>query len=67
MLISFEKEPLTQGVIEAAENFLVGCISNKSGAETFDELKYNLYHSKSVKFDLEKLPLTSTSIKKHIK
>ena len=40
MLISFGKEPLTWDVIEAAKKFLVGFISNKSGAETFDELRY---------------------------
>ena len=37
MLISFGKKPLTWDVIEAAEKFLVGSISNKSGPETFDE------------------------------
>ena len=37
MLISFGKEPLTWDVIVAAEKFLVGCISHKSGAETFGE------------------------------
>ena len=67
MLISFGKEPLTWDVIEAAEKFLAAYISNKSGAETFDELRYKLYHFNSVTFDLEKLPLTSTSIEKHIK
>ena len=67
MLISFGKEPLTWDVIEGAKKFLVGCISNKSGAETFDELKYKLYHSNSVMFGLEKLPQTLTSIEKHIK
>ena len=67
MLISFGKEPLTWGVVEAVEKFLVGCISIKSDAETFDELRYKLYHSNCVKFDLEKLPPTSTSIGKHIK
>ena len=56
MLISF-----------AAEQLFVGCISNKSGGETFDELSYKLYHSNSVKFGLEKLPPTSTSIEKHNK
>ena len=41
--------------------FCVGCISGISGAETFDELRYELYHSNGVKFDLEKLLPTSTS------
>ena len=61
MLILFGKEPLTWNVIEVAEKFLVGCISNKRGAETFDELRYKLYHSNGVKFDLEKLLPTLTS------
>ena len=65
MLISFGKEPLTWDIIEAAEKFLVGCISNKSGAETFDELRYKLYHSNSVKFNLEKLTPTSIKIEKY--
>ena len=65
MLISFGKEPLTWDIIEAAEKFLVGCISNKSGAETFDELRYKLYHFNSVKFNLEKLPPTSIKIEKY--
>ena len=43
-LISFGKEPLTRDIIEAAEKIFVGCISNKSGAETFNELRYKLYH-----------------------
>ena len=61
MLILFGKEPLTWNVTEVAEKFLVGCISNKRGAETFDELRYKLYHSNGVKFDLEKLLPTLTS------
>ena len=67
MLISFGKEPLTWDVMETAENFLADCISNKSRAETFDELRYKLYHSNSVKFDLEKLSPTLASLEKHIK
>ena len=67
MLISFGKEPLTWDFIEAAEQLFVGSISNKSGGEIFDELSYKLYHSNSVKFGLEKLPPTSTSIEKHNK
>ena len=61
MLILFGKEPLAWDVTEAAEKFCVGCISGISGAETFDELRYELYHSNGVKFDLEKLLPTSTS------
>ena len=67
MLILLGKEPLMWDVIGAAEKFLVRCISNKSGAETFDELRFKLYHSNSVKFDLEKLLLTLISIENHIK
>ena len=67
ILISFGKEPLTWDVTEAAEKFFVGCISNKSDAETFDELRYKLYHYNSVKFDLGTLLPTLTSIEKRIK
>ena len=51
MLISFGKEALKCNVNEATEKFLVGYISNKSGGETFAELRCKLYHSNSVKFD----------------
>ena len=51
----------------AAVKNLEGCISSKSGTETFDELRYKLYHSNSVKFDLEKLLPTSTGIEKLVK
>ena len=50
----------------AAVKNLEGCISSKSGTETFDELRYKLYHSNSVKFDLEKLPPTSTTFSPNI-
>ena len=51
----------------AAVKNLEGCISSKSGVETFDELRHKLYHSNSVKFDLEKLLPTSTGIEKLVK
>ena len=34
---------------------------------TFDDLRYEEHHSKTFKFDFEKLPPTSESINKHIR
>ena len=44
-LTSFGKEPLTWDVIAAVQEFLLGYISNKSDAKTFNEIIYELYQS----------------------
>ena len=42
-------------MIAAAEKFLVGCLSDTSTMESFDELRYHQYHKKSFEFNLKKL------------
>ena len=65
---TFAKQPLSENMINDAESFLVKCLSPKSiSVSTFDELRYIKYHSQSFNLDFEKLPTTSTSIRKHIK
>ena len=61
------KQPLSELQMSNAEHFLVKCCNQKTKAMTFDELKYKEYYLKDFNFDLEKLPLTSESICKHIK
>ena len=53
-------------MIATAELFLVKCISKNTSSTNFDELREEIYHSKSFKLDLEKLPPTSSSKKLHI-
>ena len=64
---NFGKEPLNEVMISNAEKFLVSCLSSSSKRNTFDELRYENYHSKSFSFNLEQMPPTSHSIRKHIK
>ena len=65
LLSGFGKEPLSDDTI-AAERFLVGCLSDTSTVESFDELRYHQYHKKSFEFNLEKLAATSHTIQMHI-
>ena len=48
-----------------AEKFLVKCIDSKANSESFDDLRMEYYHHHN-NFNLEKIPPTSTSIRKHI-
>ena len=66
LLSGFGKEPLSDDMITAAERFLVGCLSDTSTVESFDELRYHQYHKKSFEFNLEKLAATSHTIYMHI-
>ena len=67
LLVNFGKEPLNEVMISDAEKFLVSCLSSSCKSNTFDELRYESYHSKSFNFNLEQIPPTSHSIRKHIK
>ena len=49
-----------------AERFLVKCYDQKNTLATFNDLRFEKYHSKAFHFDLEKLPPTSSSIRNHI-
>ena len=66
-LQSFGKRPISEEIIAAAQKFLVDCISKDSKVQTFDELRFQTYHSKNFQLDFEKLPCTSRSIRLHIK
>ena len=48
-----------------AEKFLVKCIDSKANSENLDDLRME-YHHHNIDFNLEKIPPTSTSIRKHI-
>jgi len=53
-------------MITTAEFFFVRHLSSIATLTTFDELRDDTYHNKSIKLDLEKLPSTSSPIKLHI-
>ena len=66
-LHSFGKLPLLNGMVSAAEKFLVDCVSTSDKVDTFDELRFQKYHKKNFQVDFEKLPCTSKSIRLHIR
>ena len=54
-------------MVRDSESFLVHCYYPKTTTIiNCNELRYEKYHSKAFKFDLEKLSPTSSSIQKHI-
>ena len=65
LLTGFGQDPLTEEMIKNAETFLLRCIS-KHKVDSFDELRYIVYHEKHLHFDLERFPPTSDSIRQHI-
>ena len=67
LLLNFGKEPLNEVMIYNAERFLVSCLSSSRNRNTFYELRYESYDSKSFSFNLKQIPPTSHSIRKHIK
>ena len=67
LLLCFAKESITLDMINQDERFLVQCCAPKSACKMFDELRYQIYHKQAFKFDLEKIPATSSSIVNHIK
>ena len=64
-LCFFGKQELTKGMIYNADRFLLRCISNEK-LDSFDNLRYDVYHKKLQEFDFEKFPVTSSAIKQHI-
>ena len=66
-LKSFGKSVLTEEMVCSAEKFLADCLSNDKKLQTFDELRFQTYHKKTLQLDFEKLPCTSNSIHRHIK
>ena len=66
LLHSFGKSDITEPILLSAEEFLVRCLDSKSNVKTFDDLRNQMYHTKTFQLDLEKLPPTSGSIRLHI-
>ena len=65
-LQTFGKVVLSDHMICQAEEFLLKCVSNDK-AESFNNLRYIVYHKQSFGLDMVKLPPTSESIVLHIK
>ena len=62
---SFGRDEISNQMIANAEKFLLNCIT-KSNENTFDELRYIVYHEKHLQFDIERFPPTSASVRQHI-
>ena len=56
---------LSHEMIADAEKFLLKCIT-KHDVDTFDELRFIVYHEKYLEFDIERFLPTSDNIKQHI-
>ena len=52
-------------MIADAEEFLLKCIT-KHDVDTFDELRFIVYHEKCLEFDTERFLATSDNIRQHI-
>ena len=65
-LQTFGKVVLSDHMICQAEEFLLECVSNDK-VESFNNLRYIVYHKQSFGLDMVKLPPTSGSIVLHIK
>ena len=59
LMYSFGRDSLSDKLITDAEKFLLKCIT-KHDVDTFDELRFIVYHDKYSKFDIEHFPQTST-------
>ena len=66
LLHSFGKSDITEPMLLSAVEFLVRCLDSKSNVKTFDDLRNQMYLTKTFQLDLEKLPPTSGSIRLHI-
>ena len=58
------RDALSDEMIADAEKFLLKCIT-KHDIDTFDELRFIVYHEKYLKFDIERFPPTSDNIRQH--
>ena len=65
LLSGFGKEEIPEEMISNAEKFLLKCVT-KHDVNTFDELRYLVYHEKHLEFNIERFPPTSDSIRQHI-
>ena len=65
LLLGFGQDVLNEQMMMNAGRYLVKCVSNLE-VETFDELRFMVYHEKHLTFDIERFPPTSDSIRQHI-
>ena len=65
LLYAFGRDAWSDEMIADAEKFLLKCI-RKHDVDTFDELRFIVYHEKYLKFDIECFPPTSDKIRQHI-
>ena len=64
LLYSFGRNELSDDITDA-EKFLLKCIT-KHAVDTFNQLRFIVYHEKHQQFDIERFPTTSDSIRQHI-
>ena len=65
LLCAFDRDALSDEMIADAENFVLKCLT-KHDVDTFDEMRFIVYHQKYWRFDIERLPQTSGNIRQHI-
>ena len=65
LLYAFGRDALSHEMIADAAKFLLKCIT-KHDVDTFDELRFIVYHEKYLEFDIERFPPTSDNIRQHI-
>lgn len=66
LLYQFGKVPISDEMMKMAERFLVQCLYTGGNISSFDELRDKTFHDRTFKFDIEKLPATTSSIEFHI-
>ena len=64
LLYTFGWDALSDEMIADAEEFLLKCIT-KHHVDTFDELRFMVYHEKYLELDIERFPPTSDNIRQH--
>ena len=65
LLYSFGRDALSNEMIPDAVKFLLKCIT-KHDVDTFDELRFFVYHENYLAFDTERFPSTSDNIRQHM-
>ena len=65
LLHAFTRDALNNETIANSETFLLKCIT-KQDVDTFDKLRFIVYHEKYLEFDIERFPPTSDNIRQHI-
>ena len=65
LLYAFGRDALSDEMIADAEKFLLRYVT-KYNVNTFDELRFIVYHEKYLEFDNEHFPPTSDNIRQHI-